>query len=1004
MALLPQIQLLTPLPGASQKDLDRLEAWISANSSEAAIQQLFILVDSLDPDIQRELEQRYSKLRFIPSHQRPDFADLVQTAIDHGMPDRITIICDSNIWLDLQHSDLVSLLSTLERYPCLCFSLTRRQSSQPNRLFSTNGMLPDFYSSDAWIFAGLPQHFSIRGIYLEDEDRERLIHASLQLEGYRIANACNWLRGCELESSTKVVRMPKAELAVHSPPIDSPFTILGEPQCQMILPPCHGALDPKTPLSLEKLNVPGDTFSRRWILVDLRHSSHGDCQLSLLWLLFLSLNQNRCLAAYISMETDPAIVEVLDHFHQLTGRSLCIEGFGIDALMEHGVTGDVCWVSSPAVIGPELLRDPLPLVCLSCEEESPIKSSWLDQHNLRKLFDQLRSLEPIDAPGTRRLTQPESITSFQIQLMTCTYRAEGFVQTFLAHSSDWISTTAAYGLSVLHTFFDVERGLVPRRKLLAALRQRKGFFLELKNDPGLYGAWNLLIQRSEEEFISNANPDDCRSPDQLGQLVSGLQAHPERMVASSVVIPIYRRHQLSWSFTRISNRCRQRWFEDVEDGYGLSRLYQEPNGPLGPIEPHNVPHCSPVWRRKIHVLHGLFDEQRYGSQADWGLWCKYAFVGGRFCHSDAPLSGYFINASSYGRKKQSNRGFERIVADFLRPERPLTSSEPTSRPPSLTILEPGLKQICIHGIDFYYGDHRISNNTILQSLADLHSNESQLKFIWFVEGYFIWGENKGERRSSDFKAIQQPWFGVLHIPPLTPKWAGNQFGELFFLKEWKESLRHCRALISLSAYMARDLRLIYPRIPIFNLKHPIITFAEKFDLKAFLADPKVVLVGYWLRRHHRFYRWRAPLKKVHLMKKYTPDHMASEEQVFGSLKPEEQASVEKHLFLLAEDYDQLLRTSLVYLSLYETSGNNSVIECISMGTPFIADRHPAIEEYVGGNYPLLLEPGELETLTQAELLSRTSEAHHYLNSHPSLAADLSYKRFREHLSGIIEML
>lgn len=758
---------------------------------------------------------------------------------------------------------------------------------------------------------------------------------------------------------------------------DPLIALIGAPDPKHILPP-----------------PPEDTSYGNSIIVDLCHTNFTDSQLSLLWLLFLSHEGSRYLIAYIDRDTDPNIVQLLYQFHQLSGRCFCIRGFGLEELIAQNSQEDRCWVSSPSVIGPELLKRPIPLICLSCRDQKPIKSSWLARYNLAQLFEHLLTLPCIEHNGASQLARPESIQSIQIQLLTCTYRAKEFLTDFLAHSADWISTTALHGLEVVHTFLDVEPEFATRRQLLATLSQRKGFVLQLQQDPGLYGAWNTLIQSSEEEFISNANPDDCRRPDQLWHLIALLQAHPERMVASSVVVPIKQKNYLSWSFDRIVGRCRRRWFSDVDDGYGLDSLYLEPTDPGGAIEPHNIPHCSPVWRRMIHVQHGLFNEERYGSEADWGLWCKYAYHGGLFCHCDKPLSGYFINSSSYGRDQQSSIGFERIVRDFLHPTEPEYSVEQTSK----------REQIFIHGLNSYYGDHRISNNSILQSIRDLHSNTADLKFIWFIEGYFIWGEASGERRSKTFQAIQQPWFGVIHIPPLTPKWAGNLFAELFFLKEWKESLNHCRALISLSAYMAEDLKLIYPQLPIFTIKHPITSFSEKFEFESFIADPKVVLVGYWLRRHLRFYQWRAPLPKIHLLKKYTPDHMNWEMKAFGPLKPEEECSVTKYGFLPSIDYDRLLKSSLVYLSLYETSGNNTVIECISMATPFIADRHPAIEEYVGVDYPLLLEPGELERMRREELIGRAYEAHQYLMSHPSLSEDLSYERFRENICRIIATL
>ena len=758
---------------------------------------------------------------------------------------------------------------------------------------------------------------------------------------------------------------------------DSSIASIGAPALEHVLPP-----------------PPEDIFFGKSIIVSLCNETNADSRLSLLWLLFLSGEGNRYLIACIDRGTDPDILQLLYKFHQLSGRCFCIRGFSMEQLIAQSPPEDCCWVSSPSVIGPELLKRPISLICLSCRDQKPIKSSWLARYNLAQLVEHLQKIPCIDPNGASKLARPESIESIQIQLLTCTYRANDFLPDFLAHSADWISTTALHGLGVVHTFLDMEPELATRRQILATLSRRKGFFLQLKQDPGLYGAWNTLIQSSEEEFISNANPDDCRSPDQLWHLVALLQTHPERMVASSVVVPIKQKDYLSWSFNRIADRCRRRWFSDVDDGYGLNSLYREPTVPGGAIKPHNIPHCSPVWRRMIHTQHGLFNEERYGSEADWGLWCKYAYHGGLFCHCDKPLSGYFINASSYGRDQQSSIGFERIVCDFLRPTEPVHSLEPISK----------REHIFIHGLDSYYGDHRVSNNSILQSLRDLHSNQADLKFIWFVEGYFIWGEASGERRSKTFQAIQQPWFGVMHIPPLTPKWAGNQFAELFFLKEWKDSLYHCRGLISLSAYMAEDLKLVYPQLPVFTIKHPITPFSEKFELETFIADPKVVLVGYWLRRHLRFYQWRAPIPKIHLLKKYTPDHMAWEMKAFGPLKPEEEESVTKYGFLPAFDYDRLLRSSLVYLSLYETSGNNTVIECISMGTPFIADRHAAIEEYVGVDYPLLLEPGELERMGREELIGRASEAHQYLMSHPSLSEDLSYERFRDNIRRIISAL
>ena len=37
-----------------------------------------------------------------------------------------------------------------------------------------------------------------------------------------------------------------------------------------------------------------------------------------------------------------------------------------------------------------------------------------------------------------------------------------------------------------------------------------GFYVNLATDPGLYECWNILIKLSNEEYVSNGNPDDLR--------------------------------------------------------------------------------------------------------------------------------------------------------------------------------------------------------------------------------------------------------------------------------------------------------------------------------------------------------------------------------------------------------------------------------------------------------------------------------------------------------------
>jgi hypothetical protein len=111
------------------------------------------------------------------------------------------------------------------------------------------------------------------------------------------------------------------------------------------------------------------------------------------------------------------------------------------------------------------------------------------------------------------------------------------------------------------------------------------------------------------------------------------------------------------------------------------------HGPDG-LASRNLPHCMPLWRRRLHARVGEFDEQRYGPSADWALWLLAGCSGALFHFSSSPLGLYLRDEGSYWRKDRANRRFdERIVADFADvavANGPLSARRPT-RPRSLEI-------------------------------------------------------------------------------------------------------------------------------------------------------------------------------------------------------------------------------------------------------------------------------------------------------------------------------
>jgi hypothetical protein len=57
-------------------------------------------------------------------------------------------------------------------------------------------------------------------------------------------------------------------------------------------------------------------------------------------------------------------------------------------------------------------------------------------------------------------------------------------------------------------------------------------------------------------------------------------------------------------------------------------------------------------------------------------------------------------------------------------------------------------------------------------------------------------------------------------------------------------------------------------------------------------------------------------------------------------------------YLQNDDYDKLITENIVYINLVDASAVNTIIECIVRNTPIIVNKHPAVVELLGKDYPL----------------------------------------------------
>lgn len=149
-------------------------------------------------------------------------------------------------------------------------------------------------------------------------------------------------------------------------------------------------------------------------------------------------------------------------------------------------------------------------------------------------------------------------------------------------------------------------------------------YRRLEEDPGIYGTWNIALEMSTGEFITNANLDDRKS-------VDSIVAHAEELLRNPEIDLVY-------SDMLITKEINETWEENTSNG----EKYTMPNFSLGALKMINMPHAAPMWRKSLHDKYGVFDAS-FRSAGDWEMWLRAASRGSRFKKIDGLYNLYCFN-------------------------------------------------------------------------------------------------------------------------------------------------------------------------------------------------------------------------------------------------------------------------------------------------------------------------------------------------------------------------
>jgi glycosyltransferase involved in cell wall biosynthesis len=149
-------------------------------------------------------------------------------------------------------------------------------------------------------------------------------------------------------------------------------------------------------------------------------------------------------------------------------------------------------------------------------------------------------------------------------------------------------------------------------------------YQKLDKDPGIYGVWNIGVEMSTGDYLTNANLDDRKAP-------RSLELHAKELFLDENVDLVY-------ADMLITDKPNETWDANSSN----NRAYNFPDFSFDNLKMVNMPHAAPMWRKSLHRSHGLFD-QKYRSAGDWEMWLRAASKGSTFKKISGPLGLYYFN-------------------------------------------------------------------------------------------------------------------------------------------------------------------------------------------------------------------------------------------------------------------------------------------------------------------------------------------------------------------------
>ncbi|KAI8821251.1 hypothetical protein BJ741DRAFT_672688 [Chytriomyces cf. hyalinus JEL632] len=219
--------------------------------------------------------------------------------------------------------------------------------------------------------------------------------------------------------------------------------------------------------------------------------------------------------------------------------------------------------------------------------------------------------------------------------------------------------------------------------------------------------------------------------------------------------------------------------------------------------------------------------------------------------------------------------------------------------------------------------------------------------------------------------FRKPWCGFIHHT-FDSEYSEHNLEVLFETPTFLESLKQYKYLFTLSKYLRAQIekrldKLGNGHIVVSDFIHPTEMCDLPFSMDKFQANHtrKLVQIGHAVLRGGNMENYFKPgdfsltahadsidCKSIPTLD-ITDKVIEKIKFVSGLLDYTLRGilSVEVISRLDNDEYDKLLSENIVFLKLVDASAVNTVIECIVRNTPVLVNRHPAVVEMLGTEYP-----------------------------------------------------